>query len=410
LSDHGYDHLAQRIQAVIDAQDDRLDMLVKATGLDPKTDLRFGDWSGLDLSGADLRGFNFTGADLTGTRFDNALIAGATFDNASYELASLEKAADFYAFQAREEAAAPIFNRLALVGCGLIGSSIARAARQQYAVRSIVATSRSDNTRRRIIELGFADRVVETSAAAVEGADLVILSIPLAAYAEVIQQIAPLLARGATVSDVGSVKASVLREMEKYLPANVHFVPAHPFAGTEYSGPDAGFSELFIDRWCILTPPKGTDAAAISRLAAFWRRMGANTETMTAEHHDLVVAMTSHLPHLLASNMIGVIDRVSKMQQSEVLKFSAGDLRDFTQITLLDPTDLPDAFLTNKDAVLEMLGNFQEGLSALTRAIRRSDGQALFDYFTRVRAIRRGIVEIGYDSEAPDFGLSHHRK
>lgn len=302
---------------------------------------------------------------------------------------------------------APLYNRLALIGVGLIGSSIARAARLQNVAGSIVATARSPQTRRRIAELGLADQVVETNAAAVAGADLVIVSIPVGACGTVAKEIGPHLAPGATISDVGSVKGSVVRDMAPHLPGNVHFVPAHPVAGTEFSGPDAGFAELFVNRYCILTPPGGTDAAATERLATFWRALGANVETMTPEHHDLVLAITSHLPHLIAYTIVGTADELSQVTRSEVLQFSAGGFRDFTRIAASDPTMWRDVFLANKDAVLEMLGRFNEDISALTRAIRKGEGDALFEHFTRTRAIRKGIVQIGQDSPAPDFGRPH---
>jgi cyclohexadieny/prephenate dehydrogenase len=301
----------------------------------------------------------------------------------------------------------PLFNRLALIGTGLIGSSIARAARAQGAARSIVATARSAATRRRVAELGIADQVVETNAAAVEGADLVIICIPVGASGAVSQEIAPHLQPGAIVSDVGSVKGAVLRDMAPHIPAGVHLIPAHPVAGTEYSGPDAGFAELFVNRWCILTPPPDADKDAIERLAAFWRALGANVETMSAEHHDLVLAVTSHLPHLIAYTIVGTADELAQVTRSEVLQFSAGGFRDFTRIAASDPTMWRDVFLANKDAVLEMLGRFNEDISDLTRAIRRGDGDALFNHFTRTRAIRKGIVAIGQDSPAPDFGRPH---
>ena len=296
---------------------------------------------------------------------------------------------------------APLFNRLALIGVGLIGSSIARAARAQGAVRSIVATARSAATRKRVADLGIADQVVETNAAAIEGADLVIVCIPVGACGAVAQEIGPHLAAGATVSDVGSVKGSIVRDM------GPHLIPAHPVAGTEYSGPDAGFAELFVNRWCILTPPAGADAKAVDRLAAFWRLLGANVEAMTPEHHDMVLAITSHLPHLIAYTIVGTADEMQTVTRSEVLKFSAGGFRDFTRIAASDPTMWRDVFLANKDAVLEMLGRFNEDVAALTKAIRRGDGDALFEQFTRTRAIRKGIVEIGQDSPAPDFGRPH---
>ena len=304
-------------------------------------------------------------------------------------------------------ATVPAFDRLALIGVGLIGSSIAHAARRHGLVRSIVATARSEATRKRAVELGLADEVVDTNAQAVRNADLVIVCIPVGACGAVAQEIAPHLAPGAIVSDVGSVKGSVVRDMAPHLPPHVHFVPAHPVAGTEYSGPDSGFAELFVDRWCILTPPPETDPQATERLAAFWRALGAKLATMTPEHHDLVLAVTSHLPHLIAYTIVGTANELGEVTESEVLQFSAGGFRDFTRIAASDPTMWRDVFLANKDAVLEMLGAFQEDLSRLTRAIRRGDGDALFEHFTRTRAIRRGIVNIGQDSAAPDFGRPH---
>jgi cyclohexadieny/prephenate dehydrogenase len=302
---------------------------------------------------------------------------------------------------------APLYNRLALIGVGLIGSSIARAAKAQGAVGSIVATARSEATRKRVAELGLADQVVETAAAAVEGADLVIVCTPVGVCGAVAKEIAPHLAPGATVSDVGSVKGSIVRDMGPHIPKGVHFVPAHPVAGTEYSGPDAGFAELFVNRWCILTPPPGQDQAAVDRLAAFWTLLGANVETMAPDHHDLVLAVTSHLPHLIAYTIVGTADELETVTRSEVLKFSAGGFRDFTRIAASDPTMWRDIFVTNKDAVLEMLGRFNEDIALLTKAIRNGDGDTLFEHFTRTRAIRKGIVQIGQDSPAPDFGRGH---
>jgi cyclohexadieny/prephenate dehydrogenase len=301
----------------------------------------------------------------------------------------------------------PLFNRLALIGTGLIGGSIARAARAQGVVRSIAATARSAATRRRVAELGFADQVVETNAAAVEGADLVIVCIPVGACGDTAREIGPHLAPGTIVSDVGSVKGAVLRDMAPHLPQGVHFIPAHPVAGTENSGPDSGFAELFVNRWCILTPPENADAGAVEKLAAFWRALGANVETMPADHHDLVLAITSHLPHLIAYTIVGTAEDLATVTRSEVLKFSAGGFRDFTRIAASDPTMWRDVFLHNKDAVLEMLGTFNEDLSQLTRAIRRGDGEALFEHFARTRAIRRGILDIGQDSPSADFGRPH---
>jgi cyclohexadieny/prephenate dehydrogenase len=301
----------------------------------------------------------------------------------------------------------PLFDTLAIIGPGLIGSSIMRAARAQGAVRSIVTSSRSPETRARVVALDIADKVVATNAEAVQDADLVIVCVPVGVCGAVAQDIAPHLKAGATVSDVGSVKASIVRDMGPHLPDTVHFVPAHPVAGTEHSGPDAGFAELFENRWCILTPPEGTDKEAVDRLAAFWTLLGANVETMTPEHHDLVLAVTSHLPHLIAYTIVGTADELETVTRSEVLKFSAGGFRDFTRIAASDPTMWRDIFLANKDAVLEMLGRFNEDVSALTKAIRHGDGDALFEQFTRTRAIRRGIIDAGQDTPDADFGRPH---
>jgi cyclohexadieny/prephenate dehydrogenase len=303
--------------------------------------------------------------------------------------------------------APPLFKTVALIGFGLIGGSIARAAREQGLAGEIVATARSAKTRARVKELGIVDRVVETNAQAAKDADLVILCIPVGACGAVAQEIAPVLKSGAVISDVGSVKGAVVREMAPHLPADVHFVPAHPVAGTEHSGPDSGFAELFANRWCILTPPDGSDADAVEKLRAFWAGLGARVEIMTPDHHDLVLAITSHLPHLIAYTIVGTADELAQVTSSEVIKFSAGGFRDFTRIAASDPIMWRDVFLANKDAVLEMLGTFNEDLSRLTRAIRRGDGEALHEHFARTRAIRRGIVDIGQDSPAPDFGRPH---
>jgi cyclohexadieny/prephenate dehydrogenase len=301
----------------------------------------------------------------------------------------------------------PLYDTLALIGVGLIGSSIARAARAHGAVREIVATARSPKTRKRVAELGIADKVVETNAEAVKGADLVIVCIPVGACGAVAKEIGPHLKPGATVSDVGSVKSSIVRDMGAHLPKTVHFVPAHPVAGTEHSGPDAGFAELFEGRWCILTPPEGADAEAVDRLAAFWGLIGAKVEIMSPEHHDLVLAITSHVPHLIAYNIVGTAADMEEVTQSEVIKFSAGGFRDFTRIAASDPVMWRDVFLNNKEAVLEMLGRFSEDLAALQRMIRWDDGPALEALFNRTRAIRRGIIEAGQDTEIADFGRPH---
>ena len=282
-------------------------------------------------------------------------------------------------------------DRLAIVGLGLIGSSIDRDAGVIERVRA----------------LGLAD-AASTEASAAAGADLVILCVPVGAIGEVAAQIAPHLKPGAVVSDVGSVKAAVVAAVAPHLSANNPFVPAHPVAGTEYSGPDSGFATLFSNRWCILTPPDGTDPAAVERVQALWQGLGAIVETMTPEHHDLVLAITSHVPHLIAYNIVGTAADLEEVTQSEVIKFSAGGFRDFTRIAASDPTMWRDIFLTNRDAVLEMLGRFNEDLSALSRAIRWGDGEALHDLFTRTRAIRRGIVAMGQETAEPDFGRARN--
>ena len=298
----------------------------------------------------------------------------------------------------------PLFQRLALVGMGLIGSSLARVCRRRGLARQIVASDISAAVRATVANLALADAVAETAAAAAEDADLVILCAPVGAMAAIARDIAPSLEPDAILSDVGSVKASVIKAIAPHLPASVHFVPAHPVAGTEQSGPAAGFSTLFLNRWCILTPPEGTNPKAVARLAAFWAGIGANVEIMQPLHHDLVLAITSHVPHLIAYNIVGTAADLEEVTQSEVIKFSAGGFRDFTRIAASDPTMWRDVFLNNKEAVLEMLGRFNEDLSALQRMIRNGDGDGLFELFSRTRAIRRGIIEQGQETAAPDFG------
>jgi cyclohexadieny/prephenate dehydrogenase len=300
-----------------------------------------------------------------------------------------------------------IFERLAIIGTGLIGSSIAHAARAKGVVKTIVATARTEKTRRRVIELGFADVVVDTNALAAMGADCVIVCIPVGKCGEVAAEIKGALKPGAIVSDVGSVKGAILRDMGPHIPKGVHFVPGHPVAGTEHSGPDAGFAELFENRWTILTPPADADKAAVEKMRAFWEALGANVEVMDAKHHDLVLAITSHLPHLIAYNIVGTAEDLESRTLSEVIKFSAGGFRDFTRIAASDPTMWRDIFLNNKEAVLEMLGRFNEDLSLLTRAIRDGDGDTLFDFFTHTRKIRRSVIEVGQDTDEADFGRRH---
>lgn len=295
------------------------------------------------------------------------------------------------------------FDRIAIIGFGLIGSSLARAIRKAGIAGEIVAIDRDEAVRARVAELGLADRVV-AGPEGVEGADFVILCVPVRANAGVAEAIAPHLAPGAIVSDVGSVKGAVIRDVAPLLPASVHFVPAHPVAGTEHSGPDAGFAELFVNRWSILTPPPETSPEVVARVRAFWEAIGSNVEVMTPEHHDLVLAITSHVPHLIAYNIVGTAADMEKVTQGEVIKFSAGGFRDFTRIAASDPTMWRDVFLTNKDAVLEMLGRFSEDLLALQRMIRWGDGDALHALFTRTRAIRRGIIASGQETAAPNFG------
>ena len=298
----------------------------------------------------------------------------------------------------------PLFQRLALIGIGLIGSSLARVCRRRGLARKIIATDISPAVRAKLAELALADEIAENAAAAVAGADLIILCTPAGAMGTIARDIAPYLEPEAIVSDVGSVKAAILKAVAPHLPSTVHFVPAHPVAGTEQSGPEAGFATLFLNRWSILTPPPGTHPKAIARLADFWVGAGANVEIMQAAHHDLVLAITSHVPHLIAYNIVGTAADLEEVTRSEVIKFSAGGFRDFTRIAASDPTMWRDIFLNNKEAVLEMLGRFNEDLSALQRMIRNSDGDGLFELFTRTRAIRRGIIEQGQETTAPDFG------
>jgi cyclohexadieny/prephenate dehydrogenase len=298
----------------------------------------------------------------------------------------------------------PVFERLTIIGLGLIGSSIARAARRTKAARTIVAADISTAVCDRVRELGIADEVTEDLTAAVKDSDCVILCVPVGACGDVAATIAANLKQGAIVSDVGSVKGAVVAAMQPHLSAYVHFIPAHPIAGTEHSGPDSGFATLFHNRWLLLTPLENGDAAATEKLAAFWRAFGSNVETMDVARHDLVLAVTSHLPHLIAYNIVGTAADLETVTQSEVIKFSASGFRDFTRIAASDPTMWRDVFLNNRDAVLEMLGRFNEDLAALQRAIRWGDGEALFNLFSRTRAIRRSIIEQGQDTAAPDFG------
>lgn len=299
-----------------------------------------------------------------------------------------------------------IYDRVALIGLGLIAGSMSLAMRQQGLVREVVGYARSAETRTTALEIGLVDRVTETAADAVKDADLVVLAVPVGAMGEIAAEIAPHLKPGAVVTDVGSVKQAVVEAVAPHMPEGVHFIPGHPLAGTEHSGPHSGFATLFQNRWWLLTPPEGTDEGETERLAALIRAIGANVESMDAAHHDTVLAVTSHTPHLIAYTMVGVADHIKRVTESEVIKYSAAGFRDFTRIAASDPTMWRDVFLQNKEAVLDILGRFAEELFVLQRAIRMGDGDHLHDYFTRTRAIRRGIIEAGQDTAAPDFGRS----
>jgi cyclohexadieny/prephenate dehydrogenase len=299
------------------------------------------------------------------------------------------------------------FVKVALIGLGLIGSSLSHVMRREGLAAGISGHARSAQTRARAMELGLCDEMHETAAAAVAGADLVILCVPVGACGAVAAEIGPHLAPGTIVTDVGSVKAAVMRDVGPHIPAGVHFVPGHPIAGTEYSGPDAGFASLFEKRWTILTPDGCADAAAVERLAEFWQACGSFVDTMECDHHDRVLAITSHLPHLIAYNIVGTAADLEEVTNSEVIKYSAGGFRDFTRLAASDPTMWRDVYLNNKQAVLELLGRFSEDLSALQRAIRWDDGDMLFDTFTRARGIRQRIIEAGQDTAKPDFGRSN---
>ena len=297
-----------------------------------------------------------------------------------------------------------VYHRVALIGLGLIASSMAHAMRQFGLADQVVGHAKSAETRRIALEIGLCDRVFDTAAEAVRGADLVVLCVPVGAMGDLAAEIAPHLAPGATVTDVGSVKGAVVEAVGPHMPQNVHFIPGHPIAGTEHSGPRSGFASLFRNRWWLLTPLDGADRAAVGRLRRLFEGMGANVDEMDVAHHDLVLAVTSHTPHLIAYTMVGVAEHMRRVSNSEVIKYSAGGFRDLTRIAASDPVMWRDVFLTNKDAVLDILGRFTEELFVLQRAIRMGDGEHLHAYFTRTRAIRRGIIEAGQDTSAPDFG------
>ncbi|WP_377811661.1 prephenate/arogenate dehydrogenase family protein (plasmid) [Azospirillum sp. A29] len=290
-------------------------------------------------------------------------------------------------------ASAPLFDRVAIVGIGLIGSSLARALAEYGIARQVVCTDRSDAACAKALELGIVAEASTDPAAALAGADLVVLSTPVGSYAAVAEAIGPLLKRGTIVTDVGSVKQATLRDVGPHLPDGVHLIPGHPVAGTEHSGPEAGFATLFQGRWCILTPPSGTDRHALEQVTELWRRVGSTVEIMEASHHDRVLAITSHLPHLIAYTIVGTASDLEEDTKSEVIKFSAGGFRDFTRIAASDPVMWRDVFLNNREAVLEILQRFTEDLTALQRAIRWGEGEQLQDHFTKTRAVRRGIID-----------------
>ncbi|MEM1345737.1 MAG: prephenate/arogenate dehydrogenase family protein [Pseudomonadota bacterium] len=299
--------------------------------------------------------------------------------------------------------------RLALIGLGLIGSSIAWAVRRGGLADEVVGYARSPETRARAAQLGFCERIAESATEAVAGADMVILCVPPRVCARVAAEIAPHLAPGTIVSDVASTKVELIAMVAPHLPKGVYFVPGHPLAGTEHSGPDAGFAELFDARWCILTPLPETPPEALARVRSLWEGMGSNVTEMPPDHHDLVLAVTSHVPHAIAYTMVGVADDLARVTDSEVIRYSAAGFRDFTRIAASDPTMWRDVFLSNKAATLDILGRFTEELFQLQRAIRTGDGDMLHAYFTRTRAIRRGIIEAGQDTDAPDFGRQSAR-
>ncbi|WP_296080142.1 prephenate/arogenate dehydrogenase family protein [uncultured Agrobacterium sp.] len=297
-----------------------------------------------------------------------------------------------------------LFERIALIGIGLIGSSIARDIKELGLAREVVVSTRREETLKRAEELKLGTSYTVSVADAVSDADLIIVSVPVGASEEVAKQIAPHLKVGAIVTDVGSTKASVIAQMAPHMPEHVHFIPGHPLAGTEKSGPDAGFAGLFRDRWCIFTPLPGTDAEARDRLKGFWLALGSRVDEMDPEHHDKVLAIVSHLPHIIAYNIVGTADDLSTVTESEVIKYSASGFRDFTRLAASDPTMWRDICLHNKDAILEMLARFSEDLAYLQRAIRWGEGDKLFELFSRTRDIRRSIVQAGQDVDAPDFG------
>jgi cyclohexadieny/prephenate dehydrogenase len=297
-----------------------------------------------------------------------------------------------------------MFEKVAILGLGLIGSSLCHGMKEKGLANTIVGHARSAETRQVALDIGLISSVYERAIDAARDADLVILCLPIGVCGKLAQVIGPALKPGAIVTDVGSVKGAIVRDCGPHIPKGVHFIPGHPIAGTEQSGPRSGFSSLFHGRWCILTPPENCDVAALEKLTQFWQALGSNVDVMTADHHDLVLAITSHLPHLIAYNTVATAADLETVTNSEVVKYSASGFRDFTRIAASDPTMWRDIFLNNKEAVLEMLGRFSEELAVLQRAVRWGDGETLFNLFTRAREVRRGIIAAGQDTAAPDFG------
>ncbi len=297
-----------------------------------------------------------------------------------------------------------VYDRVALIGLGLIASSIFWASKRNKVSGYVTGFARSKETRDIAKKIGLCDEVFDTVEEAVKDADLIILCVPVGAMEQVMLEIAPFLKSGSTISDVGSVKRAVIDAVEPHLPADVKFVPAHPLAGTEHSGPESGFASLFDNRWCLLTDHESADKEAQNKMMNFWKSLGANVEFMDADHHDLVLAVTSHAPHLIAYTMVGVADDLGKVTDSEVIKYSAAGFRDFTRIAASDPTMWRDVFLSNKEATLEILGRFTEELFDLQRAIRTGNGDKLLNYFSHTRSVRRGIIEAGQDTDVPNFG------
>lgn len=297
-----------------------------------------------------------------------------------------------------------LYNQITIIGLGLIGSSMARGIKELALTNKLIGFDNNGDYHSAIQSLKLVDHLADTIEQSVENSDLIILATPVGTYAEIGDKIASCLKKGSTLTDVGSVKSSVLKTLSKYIPDHIHLIPAHPVAGTEQSGPAAGFSKLFHDRWAIITPPQGANEEAIGTLKQFWKKLGSNVEIMDPDHHDQVLAITSHIPHLIAYNIVGTARDLETVTKSEVIKFSAGGFRDFTRIAASNPTMWRDVFLNNKDAVLEMLGRFSEDLTALQRAIRWGDGDALYDMFEKTRRIRKQIIDAGQDEDVADFG------